>query len=213
MEMEPSNNVSPNQAQPDNKFNPQEYDFIVNPAKPPSKSFLTGKSQTKMIIIFLSLVILVIAVVLIGINMLTSNDSTTESLVKVTQQQNELIRISTSSISKTKTEKAKQLATVSSMVITTDQKTLLTYLTKQKRKVNQKELALTKNKKADEILTTASNNGRYDEAFIQVMTELLESYQKTLQTNYDSVNDKGKEILKSSFDNVTLIISNNKKSQ
>lgn len=203
------NNTPPLQPQPPEQFNANEYDFILKSAAPPKKNFLIGGSQTKTIIAFLSIVIVLVIFAVIGFSMLNSNDSTTEPLVKITQQQNEIIRIANSSTGKAKSQKAIQLATVSSVAITTDQKALIAYLAKQKRKVTPKELLLLKNKKADDILTTANNNGRYDEAFLQVMNELLTDYQKSLQASYNNVGKNGKEILSKSFDNVTLILSSN----
>lgn len=203
------NNTPPLQPQQPEQFNASEYDFILKSGAPPKKNFLIGGSQTKTIIAFLSIVIVLVIFAVIGFSMLNSNDSTTEPLVKITQQQNEIIRIANSSTGKAKSQKAIQLATVSSIAITTDQKALIAYLAKQKRKVTPKELILLKNKKADNILTTANNNGRYDDAFLQVMNELLTDYQKSLQASYNNVGKNGKEILSKSFDNVTLILSSN----
>ena len=208
--MQPNNsNPSP---QPPSQFNSNDYDFILK-SNAPKKTFLIGGSQTKTIIIFLSIVFLLIGVVLIGITMFSNNNNPNEPLVKITQQQNEIIRIANSSNGKVRSSEAKQLATNSSLVITTDQKALIAYLAKQKRKVSQKELILTRNKKTDSLLTEADKNDRYDETFLQIMYELLNEYQKSLTASYNNVGKNGQEILSQSFNNVTLIISNKPQKQ
>lgn len=207
------NNTPPLQPQQPEQFNANEYDFILKSGAPAKKSFLIGGSQTKTIIAFLSIVIILVIFAVIGFSMLNSNDSTTEPLVKITQQQNEIIRVANSSTGKAKSQKAIQLATVSNITITTDQKALIAYLAKQKRKVSPKELILSKSKKTDDILTTANNNGRYDDAFLQIMNDLLVDYQKSLKASKNNVGKNGQEILSKSFDNVTLILSSNSTTQ
>lgn len=90
-----------------------------------------------------------------------------------------------------------------------DQNSLINYLAKQKRKIKDKELKLLTDKKTDQELTAASSNGRYDEVFTQIITEKLAEYQKSLETQYGSVGPKGKEVIKQSNDNVTLILKDN----
>jgi len=45
--------------------------------------------------------------------------------------------------------------------------------------------------------------------FTQIITEKLAEYQKSLETQYGSVGPKGKEVIKQSNDNVTLILKDN----
>lgn len=162
-----------------------------------------------MLIIGLGVFTLVVLLFVVIFSIFGSKDSSTESLVKITQQQNEIIRIASAGTTKAGGEKAKKLAVVTSMTIKSDQNSLINYLAKQKRKIKDKELKLLTDKKTDQELTAASSNGRYDEVFTQIITEKLAEYQKSLETQYGSVGPKGKEVIKQSNDNVTLILKDN----
>lgn len=198
------------QAQPTSEsLDSQQFDFIMNPQTPPKKSLLPNDPKLKMLIIGLGVFTLVVLLFVVIFSIFGSKDSSTESLVKITQQQNEIIRIASAGTTKAGGEKAKKLAVVTSMTIKSDQNSLINYLAKQKRKIKDKELKLLTDKKTDQELTAASSNGRYDEVFTQIITEKLAEYQKSLETQYGSVGPKGKEVIKQSNDNVTLILKDN----
>ena len=187
----------------------QQFDFIMNPQTPPKKSLLPNNPKLKMLIIGLGVVTLVVLLLVVIFSIFGSKDSSKESLVKIAQQQNEIIRIAGAGTTKAGGEKAKKLAVVTSMTMKSDQNSLINYLAKQKRKVKDKELVLLTDKKTDQELTAASSNGRYDEVFTQIITEKLAEYQKSLEAQYGSVGPKGKEVIKQSNDNVTLILKDN----
>lgn len=211
--MDPNNSPSPApnpQAPPTGQFDSSQFDFIMNPQKPQKKSLLPGGPKAKMIIFGLVIATVVIILLAVILSLFRSGDSTTESLVKVAQQQNEIIRISEDGTKKAGSEKAKKLATMTHMTVTTDQNNMINYLSKQKRKVKSKELGLLANKKTDSELAAAASNGRYDEVFTQIIKEKLEEYQSSLKSAYDTVGPNGKEVTSKSYDNVTLILQDNK---
>mgnify|MGYP007083597512 CR=1 FL=1 len=211
--MNPNN--SPPQPQlpqnlPSGQFNSNQFDFIMNPQKPQKPSLLPGGPKIKMVILGLGIVTVVIVLLAIILGVFSSGDATTEALVKISQQQTEIIRIATDGNKKAGSEKTRKLASMTSMTIATDQQNMLSYLAKQKRKVKPKELNLLVDKKTDTKLAAASSNGRYDEVFTQILLEQLTQYQTALKSNFNSVGDKGKDVLNKSYDNVTLIINDNK---
>ncbi len=211
--MDPNNlpPPAPNpQAPPTGQFDSSQFDFIMNPGKPQKPSLLPGGPKVKMIITGIVVATIVIILLAIILSLFSGSDSTTESLVKVAQQQNEIVRISADGTKKAGSEKAKKLATMTYMTVTTDQNTMIDYLARQKRKVKSKELGLLADKKTDGELSAAASNGRYDEVFTQIITEKLTEYQSSLKSSYDSVGAKGKEVTKKSYDNVTLILQDNK---
>ncbi len=211
--MDPNNSPSPApnpQAPPTGQFDSSQFDFIMNPQKPQKPSLLPGGPKARMIIVGLVIATIVIVLLAVILSLFSGSDSTTESLVKVAQQQNEIIRISEDATKKSSGEKTKKLATVTFMTVTTDQSTMINYLSKQKRKVKSKELALLTDKKTDSDLSAATSNGRYDEVFTEIILEKLAEYQTSLKSSYDNVGTQGKEVISKSYDNVTLIIQDNK---
>lgn len=211
--MDPNNSPSPApnpQAPPTGQFDSSQFDFIMNPGKPQKKSLLPGGPKVKMIIIGLAITTIVIILLAVILSLFSGSDSTTESLVKVAQQQNEIVRISEDGTKKAGSEKAKKLATMTYMTVKTDQNSMIDYLAKQKRKVKSKELGLLADKKTDSQLSAASSNGRYDEVFTQIITEKLTEYQGSLKSSYDSVGTKGKDVVSKNYDNVTLILQDSK---
>lgn len=212
--MDPNNLPSPTpnpQAPPPGQFDASQFDFIMNPGQPQKKSLipLPGGSKAKMIVLGLGITTIVIILLVVIMSIFSSSDPAVESLVKITQQQNEIIRIADDGNRKAGNEDAKKLATMSYMTITTDQKEIVGYLAKQKRKVKDKELSLLTDKKTDSDLAAASSNGRYDEVFNRILKQKLTEYQASLKGSYDNIGDKGKAVLSKSYDNVTLILKDN----
>lgn len=210
--MDPNNLPLPSsspQIPPSGQHDASQFDFIMNPQQPQKKSLIPGGPKTRMVIVGLIIATVVIILLAVVLSMFNSGDSTTEALVKIAQQQNEIIRIADDGTKKAGSTEAKKLATMSYMTIKTDQNNLISYLAKQKRKVKAKELGLLVDKKTDSSLATASSNGRYDEIFTQIIIEQLKNYQSSLQNASTNVGKNGKEILAKSYENVNLIIKDN----
>lgn len=197
------------QTLPTGQFDPSQFDFIMNPQQPQKKSLLPSDPKLKMIFLGLGVVSVAIILLIVIMNLFSGGNSSTESLVKITQQQNEIIRIATDGNRKAGSEKAKKLSTTTFLTVTTDQKALIDYLAKQKRKLKPSELSLLTDKKADKDLSDASSNGRYDEVFTQIMGEKLSKYQSSLKSSYGDTSKKGQEILNQSYNNVDLILKDN----
>jgi hypothetical protein len=210
--MDPNNIPPPTpnpQIPPNGQFDSSQFDFIMNPGKPQKPSLIPGGPKVKMIVIGLGVTTIVIILLVVIISLFSGGDSTTEALVKIAQQQNEIVRVSEEGAKKAGGEKTKKLATTVNLTVTTDQNSMVAYLAKQKRKVKPKELKLLTNKKTDAELAAASSNGRFDEVFTQIMLEELTEYQASLKSSYNSVGTKGKDVVNKSYENVTLILKDN----
>lgn len=204
------NNYAPQNSSPPGQLDSSQFDFIMNPQTPPKKSLIPGGPKVKMLLMGLGIATILVIVLAIAMSMFSTGDDTIKALVKISQQQNEIIRIAADGSKKAGNEKTKKLATITVSTVTTDQKNIINYLAKQKRKVKSKELTLLTNKKNDKELATATSNGRYDEVFTQILITLLSEYQTNLQNTHKTAGEKGKVILEKSFDNVTLILNDNK---
>ena len=207
--MDPNNPVPP-VAPPTEQIDPNQFDFIMNPQTPVKKSLIPGGPKVKMLLIGLGVITLIVIVIAVATSMLNTTDDTVKAMTNIAQQQNEIIRIAKDGTKKAGSEKSKKLAAVTFSTTTSDQQNVINYLSKQKIKLKEKQLALLANKKNDTELATATSNGRYDDVFTQIILKLLTDYQASLQTTHKTAGEKGKAVLEKSFNNVSLILEDNK---
>lgn len=209
--MPPNNQTPPSpNSNPPGQFDASQFDFIMNPGQKNKKSLLPGGPQQRTILFVGIIAIVVIGLVLIILSIFSRSAPGTDQFVKLAQEQNEIIRVSTAANRKVGGDQAKKLAAVTSSTITTDQKATVDYLAKQKKKVNSKTLALTASKETDADLSAAERNGRYDEVFTKIIIEQLTRYISDLKSAYNNVGKNGKAVLDQSYKNATLILQDNK---
>lgn len=215
MLMDPNNLPQPYQPTPappqqtSVSFNPGQYDFITSPQKP-KKSLLPGtgssKKQRIAIVSFGFIVLLIVFIVLYGL--LTGGSKTnTAQLTKLLQQQTEIARVSDLGEQHAGESNAKNIATSTKMVMTSQSLQLQAALKAQKIKVSNKQILAGKNAQTDQELNTAIANGRFDDAFIQSVRTQLEDYRITLQTTFSGTDSKSlKEILNQDYKDVNLLL-------
>lgn len=209
----PSQPAGPQATPPSGDFNANQYDFIMNPGQKPKRSLLPGGKQ-KWIILAAGGLIVVMVVMILGTLLFGGGggNSSSDQLLKVVKQQREIIRVSENGMNKAGGTEAKKLAGTTKLVVTTDNADLLSYLQRQKVKVDSKQLASTPSEKSaqaktDNELETAELNGRFDEVFLRIMTSLLEEYQKALASAHNTSENKNtKELLTKQSDNVPLLL-------
>ena len=201
----------PASPQPSGSFNPNQYDFITDPAKAPKKTLLpsgSGSSKKQRIIIFSVGMVLLFILLIIGFNFATSGSRpNTAQLTAVLQQQQEIMRVSDTGSNKASGEEAKNIAATTKVVITSQNLELKNILAAKKIKVNSKLLDDAKNAETDATLKTAEQNGRYDDAFIQQTRTSLEEYRKTIKTAYNGSNSQAiKEELNEDYKQVNILL-------
>lgn len=179
----------------------------MNPNAPQKRSLIPGGPKQRMVIFGVGIAIVIIVLLMVILSVVNSGSSATDDLVVLAQKQNEIARIAEIGSSKASGPAAKKLSALGYSTTTTDQKALVSYLAKNKRKVGDKELSRAQDKTIDNDLTAAESNGRFDEVFVEGMGKLMVEYQKSLQNSYQTVGSSGKQVLKTSFDNVTLILN------
>lgn len=209
--MQPENQLPTPSVPPGGQFDSSQFDFIMNPQKPTKKSLLPPMSPKTRLMVYISLGIIgVLLIIIIASSLLGGGSSGTEQVVKIAQQQNEIIRISTLGNQKAGGTQAKKLAAITNSTISSDQKNTLSYLEKQDKKLKDKELRLLQDKEVDTDLTNAERNGRFDEVFTKIILEKLNEYQTTMQAVFPQLGPKGKDLLDKQFKNVDLILKDNK---
>lgn len=155
----------------------------------------------------IALVLILFLVIIVAI--MNSGSSSTGNLVTVARKQNEVVRVADLGVDDAGNEEAKKLATMTKLVVASDQKKMIDYLATQNKKVSNKDLAVGANQKTDQELEAAQSNGRFDEVFTQIMLKLLKEYQQSLRTGYEGLGVNGKQLIDANYENVSLILEDN----
>lgn len=165
-------------------------------------------------IVFSAIIALVLVLFLVVVlAIMNSGSSSTENLVTVARKQNEVIRVADIGVSSAGEEDTRKLATMTKLVVTSDQKKMIDYLATQKKKVSSKDLSVGANSKTDQELEAAESNGRFDEVFSQIILKLLKEYQQTLRIGYEGLGANGKQLIDASYENASLILEDNQQTQ
>lgn len=207
--------MDPNIVHPSGGFNPQQYDFITNPAKPAKRSLIPlpgsgGSKKQKILFFVIASLALVTILVLVFSIFFGGKSSGTDKLVNIVQKQNELIRIADIGEKKAQGEETKNLAVNIKLSVTSQQNDLIDYLKKNGKKVSTKELSIGKNTETDSALDKAESNGRFDEAFTSLISEQISDYMSSLQDTYSSISGKNaKQLISDDYNQTKLLTAIN----
>jgi hypothetical protein len=209
--MPPSSQPPPPPAAPPPN-NANKFDFIVkNPPKARMPLFGGGgSSTTKRLIVVIGggVVLIIIAIVLAGI-LGSAGKSSTKALIDIAQEQQEIVRVSGVGVTKSQTSATKNLAMTIQYSVLTNQQSTISLLAGKGHKLKTKDLGLKHDIKTDNILTLASQNNTFDEAFKQIIYSQLNDYKSALKTAYDGSHSKSeRKVLQDSFDSTALILQN-----
>lgn len=184
------------------------YQFIVDTDHTKKRPRLpAGNSKQSRIVIVLAglFALLVVGLVVVALISNAANAGKAD-LMKVAQQQAELVRVSKLGIDRAKSTSAKNLATTVNLSLQSDQATLVASLKSAGVKVSAKDLALGKNPKTDTALTTAEQSNKFDEVFTETIQAQLVDYQRSLKTAHDKASSKKlKQTLSDQFTTAGLL--------
>jgi len=200
----------PPQEQPNSNFSPEQaYDFINDPAPSPSRRsmFLSNSSLPARIAIFggALVVVLILFVVIKGF---FGGGSATPGYVTVAQDQQELLHLikSTESQQDLSTANSNFVATAS-LSLGTSQTDLITYLSKNGKKVKTKELDFKISKSTDAQLASSVAAANYNQTFKEIMKTKLNAYMRDLQQTYqESTGENGRALLSNQYDQAKLLL-------
>ncbi len=189
--------------------NPNQFDFIVNPAAPAKRSVLVGTSVTARLLIALAGFFILLILFVGAKNILSSGSGNSAALIKVVNQQQELITITTAA-----TSGSQQLSSSSSTVaITTQvslksaQSQLLAYLSTKGQKVTKNQLIYPGGLAITAQLAAATSAGTYDLTLQQVLKNQLVDYRTSLKQAYDkTTGTRGRELLQQEYDGASLLL-------
>lgn len=189
--------------------NPGAYDFIVNPGTAPSRSFGTGSSKMKRIIIVLGGVFALLILFVIVKNLLTSDANNVPAMTKVVSQQQELIRL-TSTANRGNTainDSTRSVAITTQLSIESDRAALIKYLSTRNVKLTKKKTFFAGAAAIDKQLAAATAAGTYDSSLRQVLKTQLVEYRAALKQAYKkTTGTKGRELLNREYNHSELLL-------
>ncbi|HMH31092.1 MAG TPA: hypothetical protein VK534_01295 [Methylomirabilota bacterium] len=187
---------------------PEPFDFIMNPAPPPKKSFLPSTdSLLKRVLIFsgLALVLLFGFVFLRG---LFAGGSNMTQFVSIAQEQQAMIHLTENAGKQPNTSVGTQNFTATAQLsLTSSQTAAITYMKNNKQKVSPKALNLKVSPATDTQLEAATAATTFDLTYQDIMKTKLTSYQGSLKQTYNQTKGpKGRALLSDSYKQAQLLI-------
>ncbi len=189
---------------------PGQYDFIMNNApqqKPSRVNLPTGNSTLQRVLIMGGGLILLLFVGMFVMSFLGGSDRSVE-LTTLVQNQTEIVRIADAATSERTVRLTTTKNLASNVSISVSGSLIETTGLIKGKKLDGKTLGLKKSAKTDTLLASAAANNRYDEVFVETITDKLKDYQSELKTLYDSSkSSKEKDIIKKAYDGATILLS------
>jgi flagellar basal body-associated protein FliL len=184
------------------------YGFIMD-AEHKRKKKLGKPSSFKSLILLIIGGGLVLSIAIVAVSSLASRSqqAQTNGLISLTAQQQEIIRVAGLGVSGSTDLLTQSWAETVKLSVTSQQKSLITYLTK--NKVKDKELNLNSklNKDTDAALKTATANNRFSDEFSSNLKQSLTTYASDLKKSYEGASGaNSKAILKDSYESTTLLL-------
>lgn len=177
------------------------YGFFMDPTPPPRRSMMPGSGSLfgRIVVVVAGFILLIIIAVFIS-SLFSGDDSQKDRLLKLTQTQQEIVRITALGTLSLRDQKLKNFNATAATSVASDQKLLLTHLDKTGTKVSPKQLALGKQAKIDEALTSAKAADTYDSTYTAIMRGQLSSYQADLKLAFEgSAGTTEKQLLNNAY--------------
>lgn len=195
--------MQPQQPQPNN------YDFIMNPATPSRPPLLGGNALLKRLLIVLGglFILAIIAAVLAQVLGGGSGGFNKTAMLGIAQDQTQIIHLATDGVDNSTTAANKNFSISAQLSITSQQTDFLKYTASHGLKPKAKALALKQNADVDTQLTSAKSSSTYDSTYSTVMKDALNTYKTDLTSAYDKADSQGKAILKANFDAANLLLT------
>ena len=167
------------------------YDFILNSSNQPKKSglghFLSSPQNKTQRIIFIAaggVILLMLALIVFSL-IFSSGGGNRDQLLGLAQRHAELVRVSDIGLEKSRDSEARNLAATTKLSLQSSQSNLMTIVNKT-GKVGNKELSAGQDPETDKALEAAERNNRFDEAFIQILSDQLQEYQTELKATHSA---------------------------
>lgn len=185
------------------------YDFITAAPQKPQRSSggISGNSFVGKLVVIIGGAIIFMVVAAFIVNMLFGNKTNVGSLVGIVQTQQEIIRVAKLSDQVVSDQSIAGTAVNTRLIITTQQQSMVAYMSTQGKKVGKKEMDLKKDTATDKQLSQARATSTFDIVFVQVQTQQLKDYSTALKTAYNNATAKDmKTLLAKDYNETQLLL-------
>ena len=191
---------------PGGPHDPNDYDFILNPAAAPKKSlFNFGGSFAMRLIAILGGLFILVAILAVLINTMSSSGFDKPGMLAIAQDQTEILRLIDVGEKEAKSQALKDFNITAALSLESSQATFVTYLSSNNVTLKSKDLALNADSSTDTQLDTAVSGGTFDTTYTGIMDKQLAEYQADLSAAYKKAGAKGKAILQAEYNNAKLL--------
>lgn len=184
----------------------------MNPETPKKNLGNLFSNKTRSIAVLAGGLLLLIILLVVVASALQPKSIKPE-LLKLSQTQTELIRITGLNNAEASSNSTNNFVSSANLVLTGQQNDLSSLLTSQNIKFSSKDLALGQNPKTDTDLTEASSNGNFDSTINQIMSRELNIYSNELSDLFSQTRSASlKSQLSSDYQNVQQLLEMQKQS-
>lgn len=196
------------EGEPAEDQNQNPYDFIMNPQKPSRPAFtLPGDSMVQRVVMAVAGLIVFIVLASMASSFLNkANNAQRQKLISLAQTQSEIARVADEASEKISDKNLLYKASTVQVTMKSSQQEVVSALAKRGKKLKDKVLNV-QNPANDAVLSEGEQNGRYDEAYTQLLTKQLDSYQSQLQSVYDTGSPSEKSIVVSANNQIKLLLA------
>lgn len=186
---------------------PNPYDFITNtntvPTGPP-------KQRRILVVAGIFLVIMIIGIVLASVLRNANSGGPKELYAGVIKQQNQIIFISEIGEKNAQGSAARNLAITTRLSMANAKESVTAIAKKSGAPLDSKSIGSGKDPKIEAALVDADQNNRFDEAFIEMIQEMLQKHQQKLREIYNKTSSSiDKQELRKTYNNIQQLIIDN----
>lgn len=199
--------------QPDNQNVQPNYDFIVNPQKPKKSLINLNQSSTaKRILVVIGAFFALLIIILIFKSILSTSSTSTNDLLAVSQDQNEILHILNNDLQNQSQnnviDSANQAFSQTAIVtMNSYSDSLKSFLAAHGLKFSSDQLTAKESNAVDSEFSSATSSNDFNSVFVSVMNQQLSTYQSDLTKAYVSVGlASGKKLLKAQYQGTGLLI-------
>jgi hypothetical protein len=187
--------------------NNNPYDFITAPTVQTKKPLFGGAGKKGLLLTVVG-GLTVLTLLLVVVASLFGGQSNEDIYFKAIQQQAEITRVANIGVTSSRGNEARNLAITARQTMQSQQPELYKLATASGiEKIDEKKIALGKNTKTDEQLTSANQINQFDEKFIELMISQLKEYQATLTELHEASNSqKTKDTLDTMFTQIQTMV-------
>ncbi len=190
---------------------PEQYDFIVNYDKQRQSNRLikvnNSSLKNRLLITGGGALLLIVCAWIFIAFLSTSSHNPTAPLITLTQQQTELARVALEAEQNASIQPTKNFATTTNLSLLSEQHTFIAFLHGLGSSPSSTVLQALQNKQTDSTLQSALTAGTYDQTYISIAQDELNSYESALKLAFaNTKNSKEQALLSTAYSQAQLLV-------